>query len=385
MSRAFFGNAEVPVRIGIVTEYYEPSIGGIQEHVRHFGREVVRLGHSATVVTSAMPDVAAPRRAADGDGFDVIRIGRSFPVFNNGGVGRVTGGPHLSSLVRDLLAALRFDVVHVHAPLTPVLPILAIHHATCPVVGTFHSNFEPGLAFRLARHALQRYLDRLDAALAVSRACLGALRGRLRADFRIVPNGVDVARFASGRPLRRFDDGKVNVLWVGRIEPRNGLDLMLAAFAEARRTVEARLLVVGDGPLLARYRARVPAEIAEDVFFAGQLGDERPDWYASAHVYCAPTRIASFGVTLLEAMSAGVPILASDIDGFREVVHHGVEGELVPPDDAGAWVRALVRVAGDRTLAAAYGAAGRRTALRYDWPVVAKEVLGVYRSIGVPG
>jgi len=374
------------VRIGIVTEYYEPSVGGIQEHVRHFAREAHRLGHHVTVVTSAMPDVAGGARPApEADGPEVIRVGRSFPVYNNGGVGRVTGGARLSGAVRDLLRASRFDVVHVHAPLTPVLPLLAIHHASEPVVGTFHTHFHPGLAFRLAGVVLQKYLDRLDAAIAVSRACLAPLEGRLRAEFRIVPNGVDAERFGRGRRLRRLDDGRLNVLWVGRVEPRNGLDRMLAAFTLARRSIDARLVVLGDGPLLPRYRARVPAELADDVLFAGRVVDERPDWYASAHVYCAPTRIASFGVTLLEAMAAGVPVLASDIDGFREVVHDGIEGELLPPDDAAAWARALVRLAREPARAAAFGAAGRRTAQRYAWPAVAREVLGVYRAIGVAG
>jgi phosphatidylinositol alpha-mannosyltransferase len=373
------------VRIGIVTEYYEPSVGGIQEHVRHFAREAHRAGHRVTVVTSAMPDVDGVRPAPDPDGPEVIRVGRSFPLYNNGGVGRVTGGPRLSGTIRDLLREARFDVVHVHAPLTPVLPLLAIHHATGPVVGTFHSHFRPGLAFRLAGGVLQRYLDRLDAAIAVSRACLAPLAGRLEADFRIVPNGVDVERFGRGRRLRAFDDGRLNVLWVARVEPRNGLDRMLAAFALVRRVLDARLVVVGDGPLLARYRARVPDELAPDVIFAGRVLDERPDYYASAHVYCAPTRIASFGVTLLEAMAAGTPVLASDIDGFREVVHDGVEGELLPPDDAGAWARAIVRLARDPARAAGLGRAGRRTAQRYDWPAVTREVLGVYRAIGVAG
>jgi phosphatidylinositol alpha-mannosyltransferase len=374
------------VRIGIVTEYYEPSVGGIQEHVRHFAREAHRLGHRVTVVTSAMPDVeGGARPAQDPHGPEVVRVGRSFPLYNNGGVGRVTGGPRLSGVVRELLREAAFDVVHVHAPLTPVLPLLAIHHATGPVVGTFHTHFRPGFGFRLAGRILQRYLDRLDAAIAVSRACLAPFEGRLRADFRIVPNGVDVERFGAGRRLPRWDDGKLNVLWVGRLEPRNGLDRMLAAFAIARRAVDARLLVLGDGPLLPRYRARVPDELAGDVHFAGRVVDERPDWYASAHVYCAPTRIASFGVTLLEAMAAGTPVLASDIDGFREVLHPGSEGELLPPEDPVAWARALVRLSRDPARAAAYGQAGRRTAQRYAWPAVTREILGVYRAIGVAG
>ena len=374
------------MRIGIVTEYYAPSIGGIQEHVRHFAREARRLGHHVTVVTGAMPDLrgAGPEPAPDPHDPTVVRVGRSLPIYNNGGVGRVTAGPRVSGAVRDALRAGRFDVVPVHAPLPPVLPLLAIHHATVPVVGTFHTNWHPGPFFALARGLLQRYLDRLDAALAVSHACLGGL-ARLRADFRIVPNGVDAERFGRGRRLRRFDDGRTNLLWVGRIERRNGLDRMLEVLAEVRRELDARLLVVGDGPLLPRYRALVPAELAEHVVFAGRVVDERPDWYASADVYCAPTRIASFGVTLLEAMAAGVPVVASDIDGFREVLHHRVEGELVAQDDVAAWARAIVRLARDPGLATAYGVAGRRTAHRYHWPVIARDVLGVYRAVGARG
>jgi phosphatidylinositol alpha-mannosyltransferase len=367
------------VRIGIVTEYYYPSIGGIQEHVHHFARDARRLGHTVKIVTSAMPDVAA-RPEPSGD---VIRIGASVPVYQNGGMGRVTVSPGLSAAMRRLLARERFDVVHVHAPLTPVLPILAIHHARGPVVGTFHTHFKPNLVFRLWRRGLQRYLDRLDAAVAVSRACLTAFEGRLHADFRIIPNGVDAERFACGCRLARFDDGRFNVLFVGRLEPRNGLDRLLEAFVLARRMVDARLLVLGDGPLLPRYRAMVPRALADDVVFAGRVLDERPDWYATADVYCAPARIASFGVTLLEAMAAGKPVLASDIDGFREVMEDGREGELVPPDDVGAWARALVRMARDPARAAAHVERGRATAQRHAWPAITRQVLGLYRALGV--
>lgn len=372
------------MRIGVVTEYYYPSVGGIQEHVHHFAREARRLGHQVKIVTSVMPDLqrSAPREDASGD---VIRLGESLPVFQNGGFGRVTGGPGLAGSMREVLARERFDVVHVHAPLTPVLPLLAIHHATGPVVGTFHTHFQPGLLFRLMRRSLQRYLDRLDAAVAVSRACLSAFEDRLHADFRVIPNGVDIERFSRGRRIRRFDDGKLNVLFVGRLEPRNGLDRLIAAFHRAWKQIDARLIVMGDGPLMPRYRAMVPREMAGDVVFTGRVLDERPDYYATADVYCAPARIASFGVTLLEAMAAGKPVLASDIEGFREVLHHGREGELLTPEDPAAWARALVRLGREPVRAAAYGERGRLTAQRYAWPTVAREILGLYRAIGVRG
>jgi phosphatidyl-myo-inositol alpha-mannosyltransferase len=334
------------VRIGIVSEYYYPSIGGVQEHVHHFAREARRLGHTVKVITSEMPDLAPP--SGDAAGPDVLRVARSRPIFKNGSFGRVSQGWGVSRRVERVLARERFDVVHVHCPLTPVLPLVAVHHARCPVVGTFHTHFHPGRLLRLTRRPLQRYLDRLDAALAVSKACLHAFDGQLRSECRIVPNGVDVERFARGRRLPRFDDAKMNVLWVGRVEPRNGLDRMLAAFALLRQEVDARLLVVGDGPLLSRYRAMVPRELASDVVFAGKLLDERPDWYASADVYCAPTSIASFGITLLEAMAAA-------------------------------------RRAREPLRAQAYAEHGRSTVQRYAWPRITAEVLGLYRAIGVAG
>ncbi len=369
------------MKIGIVSEYYYPSLGGVQEHVHNFAREARRLGHRVKVVTSRMPDLEGGTRPST----DVIRIGRSRAILCKGTFGRVTSGFRLGHLMRETLDSERFDVVHVHCPLTPVLPYLALHHASCPVVGTFHSRVHPGALSKLTWRAQQRYLDRLDAAIAVSRACLLPFARRLDADFRIIPNGVDVERFGRGRRLRRFQDGKMNVLWVGRVEPRNGLDTMIAAFAELRTHLEARLLVVGDGPLLPRYRALVPEELAEDVIFAGALLDERPDWYASADVVCAPATLATFGVTLLEAMAAGRPVLASNIEGFREVVSDGENGDLLPPADIRAWVRALLRLAREPVRAQVYGERGAATAQRYAWPKIASEILGLYRSIGVAG
>jgi phosphatidylinositol alpha-mannosyltransferase len=231
----------------------------------------------------------------------------------------------------------------------------------------------------------QRYVDRLDAAIAASRACLGRLEGRLCGEVRIVPEGVDAERFARGRRLSRFEDGKLNVLWIARAERRNGLAPMLAAFHRAWRQIDARLLVVGDGPALARIRATVPPDLADDVVFAGRIDVERPDWYATADVVCAPAQSPSGGITLLEAMAAGKPILASDVPGYRDVLQHGREGELVSAEDEGAWARAIVRLAREPVRAAAYGERGRMTAQRRAWPIVTRELLGVYRSVGASG
>ncbi len=370
------------MRIGVVTEEYGLGFGATQEEVRHFAREVRRLGHTVKIVTG---DPGRAQQRGDDRADDVIRIGASRRVLRNGVVSRVTGGTGVGAAMREVLARERFDVVHVHAPLTPVLPLLAVHHATGPVVGTFHAHARPGLLLRVARHMMQRYLDRLDAAVVVSKACLGRIEGRVRSDVRIIPGGVDVERYARGRRLRRFDDGKLNVLWIGNVERRNGLEMMLAAFHRAWRQIDARLLVVGDGPLLRRCRTLVQRDVAEDVVFAGRVDEERPDWYATADVVCATAQGPSGGITLLEATAAGKPVLASDVEGYRDVVQHGREGELLSPDDEGAWARALVRLSREPVRSAAYGERGRMAAQRHAWPQVAREVLGLYRALGVRG
>jgi len=366
------------VRIGIVSEDAPGDVGAIPAQIRSFAREARRLGHQVKVVTG---DGGAP--GAD-EPDDVIRVGTSRTLLRGGGLARASGGLGVGAALREVFARERFDVVHVHAPLTPVLPLLALHHATGPVVGTFHAHARPGLMLRAARGMMQRYLDRLDAAVAVSRACLGRVEGQLRADVRIIPGGVDLERLSRGQRLRRLDDGRFNVLWVGRVERRNGLDVMLRAFHRAWRQIDVRLVVVGDGPHLRRARALLPADVSEDVTFAGRV-DDLADWYATADVVCSTAQGPSGGATLLEGMAAGRPVLASDVEGYRDVLQHGREGELVAPQDDAAWARALVRLAREPVRAAAYGERGRATAQRHAWPVVARELLGLYRTVGVRG
>jgi phosphatidylinositol alpha-mannosyltransferase len=384
------------VRIGIVTEEFWPSAGPVADHVRQFAREARRLGHAVKVFTGAMPDLraGAPARLSPrGAGSprltiqpaflegDVIRLARSRPLLSAGGTRRMAGGVSAGAALRRALAAERLDVVHVHAPLSPVLPLLAVHHATGPVVGTFHRPFKPGFLGRLLDRRTQRYLDRLDAAVVTSRSCLASLPERIRGDLRVIPTGVDLDRLARGCRIRRFQDGRLNVLFAGPLEPGCGLDLLLEAVDRARRNTELRLLVLGDGPFRARYRARVPRGMEGEVVFAHPGAESLPDWFTTADVCCVPSASQP---QVLEGMAAGRPVLAADLDANREVMRHGREGELLPPD-AAAWARCLLRLAQEPIRGIAYGDRGRTAAQRYGWPGVAREIINLYRTIGVRG
>jgi phosphatidylinositol alpha-mannosyltransferase len=200
----------------------------------------------------------------------VIRIGNSIPLLSGGSLASASVGSALSRTVVDVLRAERFDVLHAHSPLMPTLPLLSLRASDCANVGTFHSDFERNvLYFALARF-LQPYLDRLDAAIGVSETALRGLRRYFRAPWRVIPNGVDVSMFSSGQRRPEFDDERLNVLHVGRFDPRNGVDRVIKAWVGVRRAgTDARLILVGDGPLHPTYESMIPPDLRADTHFVG--------------------------------------------------------------------------------------------------------------------
>jgi phosphatidyl-myo-inositol alpha-mannosyltransferase len=370
------------MRIGIVSEYYYPTLGGIQEHVHHFALEAMSRGHDVRIITSNVKDL--PEDIANGvQPVPTIRVGRSMPIYNNGSIARVTVGRHLGRTLQEVFDREAFDVIHVHAPLTPTLPLLALTRSNTITVGTLHTNFKGSAFLRLFRKNCQRYLDHLDGLIAVSKTAASALAPYFETDCRIIPNGIDVQQFRPEIPrLPAFEDGRFNLLWVGRMEPRNGLDRMIQAFVQAcRQRPEMRLIVIGDGPLRGTYESMVPEALRPLVHFLGFVNANRPALYASADVLCVPATISSFGITLLEGMAAAKPIIASDIDGFRDVMTHEKEGLLIDTGDIAAFSAAILKLASDRELATALGRTGRATALLYSWPRVTDAVLGFYDEV----
>ena len=364
------------MRVALVTEYYAPTVGGIQEHVFHLRRELVRLGHEVTIVTSRVDEPGLPPTPPEREE-GVVRLARSLPVVMNGSVARVSVGLGLREALARLHAERRFDVLHVHAPLSPTLPLVALRAIDAPAVGTFHTYFEKSALLRLLRRPLQRVLDRLSARVAVSPLAAEALQRYFTAGFTVIPNGVDCARFAAGRPRPELA-GRTNVVFVSRLEPRCGLPALVDAMRLLPRSLGARLVVVGDGPLRAAYEARAEGL---DVVFAGAQSAQVPDFYASATVVCVPFAIASFGITLLEAMAAGRPLVASDIAGFRTVMTDGAEGRLVEPGSPRAIASALEAMLSSEVQRARYAEAGRETARRYDWPLVARRIAATYAEV----
>ena len=361
------------LRIALVTEYYYPHLGGICEHVHYFAREARERGHHVDIITSDIPgSVRRPH---------VIAIGRSQSVYANGSQARITVGTGLRRRMRQTLQRGRYDIVHVHSPLSPVLPMLAIDEADCPVVGTFHTYFDRSLGYTLGRRYFQKRLDMLSTAIAVSHSTTVALERYFDADWRIIPNGIDADFFNPDAP--RPDAVRTDVpviLFLGRFDPRNGLRMLMDTFRRVRGPRrQAQLVVVGGGPLTNHYQKL--AKNDPDITFVGPVLEGRPGYYANSSIYACPTTKASFGITLLESMACATPIVCSDILGFRDVVKHGREALMVPRDDQGALADGLVRLLDDESLRSRLGEAGREIAQTYAWSRVSDQVLAVYADV----
>ncbi|MCH2185689.1 glycosyltransferase family 4 protein [Myxococcota bacterium] len=371
------------MRVGIVAEYYRPWPGGISEHVHHQAEELERQGHNVTIMTGP-----APKGWVDQE-LSVRRLGFAYEFTSNGALSRLVLGTYLFHF-RRLLRADRFDILHVHAPMDPFLPIGAVYAAECPVVGTFHANFDPGALwnglYRWARPLTSPAWRRLAARIAVAPAARESIGQYFHGEVRIIPNGVDTERFRPDADrLPAFSGPARRILFVGRADPRKGLPILLEAFPEVRRRIpDAELVVVGvKQDEAASELSGLDSDIRNAIHFEGYAAPEdMARYYASSDVFCSPaTGQESQGIVLLEAMAAGRPPIAFSIPGYRDVVSDGVDGCLIEKPTAEALAERLARVLDDPVQLASMGAAGRKTALRYSWPSVIQRVEKVYEEV----
>jgi len=361
------------VKVLIVSPYSWTTPGGVGAHVGHLAQALRTRGHEVRVLAPAEGDVEP----------GVVSVGRSIPVPYNGSVARLAFGPRVAGRIRVALRRYRPDVVHVHEPFAPSVGLLTLLNTRLPIVATFHASISESRAYRVAAPALRPLYRRLAAKIAVSKAACFTIESLFGDGIRIVPNGVEWSRFASLPP-----PSGSTILFLGRMEKRKGAAIAVDAFARLAPALPgAELVLAGEGPERRAVEDAVPAELRERVTFAGRIEPlDLPGTFGHATVVCAPSLGGeSFGIVLLEAMSAGRPVVASAIPGYAAVVRDGIDGLLAPPGDAGALASALERLLRDPAAARAMGAAGRARAKAFDWPLVAAEVEEVYRAAVAAG
>ncbi|MDI5964662.1 glycosyltransferase family 4 protein [Streptomyces sp. SL13] len=366
------------MRIGIVCPYSWDVPGGVQFHIRDLAEHLIALGHELSVLAPADDDTPLPPY--------VVSAGRAVPVPYNGSVARLNFGFLSAARVRRWLHDGAFEVIHIHEPASPSLGLLACWAAQGPIVATFHTSNPRSRAMIAAYPILQPALEKIRARVAVSEYARRTLVEHLGGDAVVIPNGVDVGFFAGAAPEPRWQGtaDAPTIGFIGRIdEPRKGLPVLMRALPRILAARPgARLLVAGRGDT-EEALSGLPRQLHGQVEFLGMVSDEdKARLLRSVDVYAAPnTGGESFGIILVEAMSAGAPVLASDLDAFRQVLDQGAAGELFPVEDADALADACLRLLGDPDRLAALRETGSRHVRRFDWSVVGAEILSVYETV----
>jgi len=363
------------VHVGIVCPYSLAVPGGVQAHVLDLARALRDLGHRVDVLAPAGEEAAATD--------SVTSAGRAVAIRYNGSVARLAFGPLAYARTRRWLRDHAFDVLHLHEPAAPSLSLLALCLAEGPIVATFHTSTARSRALSTFHGVLQPQLEKVTARIAVSTSARRVQVEHLGGDAVEIPNGVDVARFRSALPLPGHPRTGGTVGFVGRYdEPRKGMGVLLDALrvlVSARP--DLRVLVVGRGDAAAARRAAGSA-LAGRLDLLGAVDDvTKARALRSVDVLCVPgTAGESFGMVLTEAMAAGTPVLASDLDAFRRVLDDGAAGVLVPAGDAAALGTALGSLLNDPARCSVLAAAGTQRVASMDWPRVARQVLQVYQT-----
>jgi phosphatidylinositol alpha-mannosyltransferase len=361
------------MRIVQACPYAWDAPGGVQVHVRNLAPHLRARGHDVLVLAPGRTRTVEP---------GVRIVGRSMPIPYNGSIAPICPSLGSARVIKWTLEEFRPDVIHVHEPFTPSTSMFATLRANAPVVATFHAFAERSLLLTVASPALRLVLRKIDTRVAVSNVAASFASKQFGGEFEIIPNGVDVGLFRNtvGRP-----QPGPSLLFVNRLDRRKGFAVAVEAFGLlAERHPDLQLVVVGDGEERDAIFGLEPSARARVHLLGTVTHEALPQHYADADIFLAPARGGeSFGIVLVEAMAAGLPIVASAIPGYDEVVRDGREGLLVPPGDPRALADGVERVLSDPELALRLRQAGSRRAEEFDWERLAERIEKVYeRTLG---
>lgn len=365
-------------KIAIVTPYYYPLPGGVQEYVYHLKKEYKKMGFFTKVITGASKGIS-PK-----DEDDVIRIGKNFPFLINGSTGQFVLVAKRNK-IKEILDKYNFDIIHFQEPFVPFLSHSIIKNSNAINIGTFHANFDSSFLYRISTNFLSPLWDKLHGKIAVSISARSSITKYFRGEVEIIPNGVDTVRFNPKNPkIKKFDDKKINILFTGRIEKRKGLIYLLKAYANLKNQYNnIRLIIVGKGPLLKEHQNFAKKNKIKDVYFEGFVPiKELPYYYSTADIYCSPALFGeSFGIVLLEAMANAIPVVAFNISGYNDVVSNIENGLLAIPKDVHDLTEKLELLIKYPNLRKELGNKGLIKARNHTWEKIAKKNIVFYHKI----
>ena len=349
----------------MVCPYSVTIPGGVQAQVLGLARQLRAMGHEVRVLAPCDGPPPAPF---------VTPLGNSLPTAANGSIAPLA--PDASAALRTI-RALRdeeFDVLHIHEPFAPGPTLTAALVQSAPIVATFHAAGESA-SYRFFGRQLKWLGERISKRVAVSKDARELASRYMGGDYEVLYNGVELSRYSSTGTQRSTTP---TIFFCGRHEPRKGLVVLLEALKWLDADVQ--VWVGSDGPDTARLREQYGTD--HRVEWLGRISDdEKLRRMHAAHVYCAPSiRGESFGVVLIEAMAARVPVVASNLDGYRNVATDDVDALLVEPGDSKALAEALTRVLSDASLAARLVERGYVRACDFSMESLANRYIELYEE-----
>jgi phosphatidylinositol alpha-mannosyltransferase len=371
------------MKIGLVSPYDYSFYGGVVNHISHLSSYFTKWGHDVKIIAPCLKDGTQYFNE------EVESVGRPIPIPYFGSVARIPLSPWLPAQTRRILRREKFDIVHIHEPFVPMLSLTMLMQSNSINVGTFHAYpYRETSTYKTFKSVFKKLYPRLNGKIAVSKPVLDYLSRYIPGDFQIIPNGIEMEHFSTDGPRRpEFSDDKLNILFVGRLEKRKGLEYLIRACSIIKKEFsDFRLIVVGSGTRFRRKYRRMINDLNLDniVFTSFVSKEELPEYYRTADIFCSPaTGGESFGIVLLEAMACGKPVVASDIVGYASLLTHNEQGLLVEPANEEALAQALLTLLKDGSLRRKMGEKGLATAPRYSWSNVARQVLDYYSSLKV--
>lgn len=368
------------MKIGLVSAYDYSHPGGVINHVSYLGHYLQQLGHDVKII--------APMHKEGTQYFDedVKSVGRPLPIPYGGTTARIPLSPWLPFQINKVLDTEKFDIVHLHEPFVPMLCLSTLIASKAVNVGTFHACHERSGMYWVGQPIMHNLGKKLNGKIAVSRPAQDYISKYLPAEYKIIPNAVDTKHYRQEGPVRdEFKDGKLNILFVGRLEERKGVDDLIRACALVKKdSPDFRLIIAGPGLKLRYYYERMARSLLPDqvTFTKFVPFDELPQYYRTADIFCAPaTGGESFGIVLLEAMASGTPVVATNIAGYSGVITHGQDGLLAKVQDERSIADALLTMIHDKNLRERIIQNGLVTADKYSWENISRQVESFYKSL----
>lgn len=345
------------LKVAIVCPYDWSHPGGVKSHIRGLAAALRRRAVQAEIVApSSLPEP------------EIYSAGRPVPISFNGSIARLCFSPAALGRLRVYLGGGGFDLIHVHEPAIPSVSMLSLAAGRYPAVATFHAASDTSLGYRAAKPVLQSIMSRLSVKIAVSTAARSLISRHFPGNYQIVPNGIDYAAWEAAMVDPELSPLKPLALFVGRPEPRKGLDVFVQGMDMVRSKLDVQPVAVGPRP----------DDVPEWVLALGPVGPDRlPSIMKAADVFCAPSLGGeSFGIVIAEAMAAGTPVVCSDLQGYQEAAAGAAL--TVPAGDPGRMAEAVLEVLADPSRRRQLLSLGQARAKQLDWESLSTDILRAY-------